>query len=362
MMKRNFVYLLIVTLLAVVAVVLFAPGDKTSGRQSGNTLLLPSIAEQVNEVERVEIVAAGSAVIATLLKTSDGWRFEQMDGYQADWPKLQKLLADLATARVVEAKTDKPEYYARLGVEDISGEDAGGMLVSLSVGGEATGIIIGNRAQGRQGRYARLQNEKASVLVDRDFEVSAVPLEWANSEIVDISSSEVAEVEIIHPTGENLLITRVSADQTDFEFVGLPTGREINSSWSVNSLASVFSMLKMDSVRSENTLDWSAAVKMRLLLFSGVEIMADVLEVDGEHLFRLQASHPAANVIKDQAEDDSHGSPEQQEIDQRAADDVARIVKDINQRTAGWIYVIPKHKYDAMVKKTEDLLKPLEST
>jgi hypothetical protein len=85
------------------------------------------------------------------------------------------------------------------------------------------------------------------------------------------------------------------------------------------------------------------------------------MKMNGEHLFRVQASHPAANVVNDQVED-NRGSPEQQEIDKRAADDVTRIVKDINQKTADWVYVIPKHKYDSMVKKPEDLLKPLEST
>ena len=48
-------------------------------------------------------------------------------------------------------------------------------------------------------------------------------------------------------------------------------------------------------------------------------------------------------------------------VENQAAIDVARMVEEINQKTAGWIYGIPKNKYDAMVKKPEDLLKPLES-
>jgi hypothetical protein len=360
-MKRNFLYLLVLTTLALLALLVFSPDEGTSKKLTVNTLFLSSIADQVNDVNRVEIISAGRQEVATLLKTVDGWQFEQMGGYRADWPKIQKLLAALATAKVIETKTDKPEYYARLGVEDIAGKDAGSVLVKLSVDAQTTGILIGKRAQGRQGQYVRLQNEAASVLVDRELDVSITPLDWAESGIVDINASEVAEVEVIHPTGEDLLVTRVSADQTDFDLVDLPPDREIKSSWAVNSLASVLSMLNMESVLPGDALDWKSAVKIRLLMFSGVEIMADTVEVGDQYLLRIQASYPAANVLKSEAED-SNISIEQQEIDKRAADDVAKTVMDINQKTHGWAFVIAKHKYDAMVKKPEDLLKPLEST
>jgi hypothetical protein len=119
-------------------------------------------------------------------------------------------------------------------------------------------------------------------------------------------------------------------------------------------------MLNMETVKPEGSLDWSEAVKMRLLMFSGVEIMAEMLETGDEYLFRLRAGFPAADVVKSQPEDDKT-SVEQQDIEKRAANDVAKKVEDINQKTAGWVYGITKQKYEAMVKKPEDLLKPLES-
>ena len=359
-MKRNFFYLAALTLLALLAVVVFAPGNRPSGKPSADTLLLPEILGQVNDVSRVEIISAGNLTVATLLRSGNGWQLEQMGGYQADWPKLKALLAALAQARVVEAKTDKPEYYARLGVEDVDSRDAGSVLVKLSIGDQTTGILIGNQVQGRQGQYVRLQNATASALVDREIDVSTERLDWADSGIVDINASEVAEVEIIHPQGERVLVTRISADQTDFDFVGLPQGREIKSSGAVNSLGSVFSMLDMETAQPAGSVDWSAAVKMRLLMFSGVEIMAEMVEAGDEYLLRLNAGHPAAYVVKSPAEENGD-SAEQQDIEKRALDDAAKTVENINQRVDGWVYGIAKYKYDALVKKPEDLLKPLES-
>lgn len=350
-MKKGFAYLLVATILAMVAVVVLVPGEHVGEESAVNALLLPALVNSINDVDRVDIVTAGDTVIATLTKTTTDWQLAQMDGYHADWPKLQDLLAGLAQAKVVEVKTDKPQYYARLGVEDVASQGATGVLVKLSVGDETTGVLIGHQAQGRAGQYVRLQDSAASMLLDRTLDVSTEQLDWADKKIIDINASEVAEVEIIHPEGERVFVTRISADQTDFDLVGLPPGREIQSSWSVNSFASSLSLLDLESVRPVDNVDWQAAARMRLLMFSGLEIMAEMVEVDGNYLMRLNASHPAAQVV-DYGNDD---------IAQQAVEDVASRVAEINQRVNGWAYGIAKYKFEGMVKTQEDVLKPLES-
>ena len=359
-MKRSFSYLVVLTLLAIAAVVVFAPKDRSSMTSLDDALLLPDIATQINDVSRVEIVTAGNQTVATLNRSGDSWTHEQMGGYSADWSKLQALLAGLAQARVIEIKTDKPEYYARLGVEDIASESAGSIQVNLALGDQTSSVLIGQRAQGREGQFVRLQNSLTAALVDRVFEVPTDSLEWADTRIIDINSSEVAQVEIIHPQGERVFVIRISADQTDFDLVGLPQDREIKNSWAVNSLGTVLSLLTLESVHADSGLDWSDAVNMRVLLFSGVEIMVDVLQTGEEYLLRLHASNPHAKVVKTD-EENTDVSIEQQDIDTRAAEDVAKAVSDINRRAEGWVYSISKQKFDAMVKKPEDLLKPVES-
>jgi hypothetical protein len=39
--------------------------------------------------------------------------------------------------------------------------------------------------------------------------------------------------------------------------------------------------------------------------------------------------------------------------------DTQERVESINNKVAGWAYGIAKYKYEAIVKKTEDLLKPV---
>lgn len=362
-MKRSFLYLAVLTLVALAAVVFLVPKDSSSGISAVDTLLLPGIAGRINDVNRVEIVTAGSNTIATLVRDEGQWRVEQMGGYRADWSKLQALLAALAQARVIEPKTDKPEYYDRLGVEEVTAENAGSVLVSFSIGDQTTGVLIGHQAQGRQGQYVRLLGSPGSALVDREFDVPRQMIDWADSRIIDINSSEVAEVEIIHPTSERVLVMRISADQTDFDLAGFLGDREIKSSWAVNSLGSVFTMLNMETVRPASSIDWTDAVKMRLLSFSGMEILADLVQLEDEYLLRLHADHPAASVVQDDSEDSAgtQVSEEQAEIEEQAEADVAAMVDAINQKVDGWAYGISKQKFEDMTKKPEDLLKPLET-
>jgi len=355
-MKRSFIYLAVLTLVALAVVVFLVPKDGSSGKSAGETLLLPAIAGQINDVDRVEIVTAGSNTVATLVKDNTQWGVEQMGGYRADWSKLQGLLAALAQARVIESKTDNPEYYDRLGVEDITAEDAGSVLVRFSIGDQTTAVLVGNQSQGRKGQYVRLQDMPLSALVDREFEVPRQLIEWADSSIIDINSSEVAEIEIIHPSSERVLAMRISADQTDFNLAGPLALREPKSSWAVNSLGSVFTMLNMETVRPASSIDWKGAVKIRVLSFSGLEILADLVQLEDEYLLRLHASHPAS-VVKGNNE----SLDGQLEIEKQAQDDVARMVEEINLKVDGWAYGISKQKFDAMVKKPEDLLKPLET-
>lgn len=351
-MKRNFLYLAVLTVFAVLVMV-FSSDRPSTVEQLAEPMFVPELSAEINNVDRIEIIKAAQEEVASLRKSGDIWLLEQT-GYRADWTKLRKLLVDLAQSKVVETKTDKPEYYARLGVEDVGAPNAASILLRLHYGEHQTAILVGHEAEGRTGRYVRLQDEAASALIDRNIEVPTETLQWLDSEIIDIGASEVAEVEVIHPDGEKVFVTRISADQTDFDLVGLQQGRELKSSWAVNSLGSVFAMLEMEAVQAEQNVDWTGAVRMRLLTFSGVEIIADLVESDGTYQLRLKASHPAAAILSGQSPDSPEG-----DVDKQAMRDTQERVESINSKVAGWAYGIAKYKYEAIVKKTEDLLKPV---
>jgi len=62
-MKRGFAYLLVATILALVAVLVFVPGEHAVENSAADTLLIPGLADRINDVDRVDIDVWHSADI-----------------------------------------------------------------------------------------------------------------------------------------------------------------------------------------------------------------------------------------------------------------------------------------------------------
>jgi hypothetical protein len=323
---------------------------RPAGRQdiAGDFLFLEEVAEQINDVDRL-VFTAGDGTVSTLVRGQAQWTVTELAAYPAHWNKLKILLADLARAEIVEFKTDNPDYFARLGVEDVSDKSAQGTLLEIFRGERLAAIIAGNDAGSLAGQYLRIADQAQSVLIDRSLDVSADPLDWADTEVVNIGSSQVAELEILHPDGNRIRIGKLSADDPDFSLEDLPENRELLSSWSVNSLANVFSMLRMDSVVADTGAMAGEFVEIRLLTFSGLEIRAEAFEQDESGWVRIKAR---AQVQQETNADDEQASRALQEQNQTA--------DEINKRTGGWLYRVPATKFQTMTTRFEQLLKPLD--
>jgi hypothetical protein len=359
MSKKHFSWLLIATI-AVAALVLFIPGKTGKESSLEQTVFLPGAAGRINDIEWLRLTSAGGVTIATLKREGSAWVVEEASAYRADWGRLKSLLADLSQAEVVEAKTANPEFYPRLGVEDVGSPEAGGVMIEFAADSGLPAVIIGNSAQGRDGQYARLRDSAESALIDRRLDISRERSGWLDKTIVDISDAEVVEVEINFPDGENIRALKFSADDENFQLQDIPAGQEIKSEWSINSLARALVALNLDSVATDAGLDWSDAIRFRLLTADGLLLETDLIAVEaaaeagtteeaaeGEYWIRLRAGlYTTALESVVEAEDDSSVTGARAE--------------EINQRVKGWAYRIPKHKFDSMTKRTNDLLQPVE--
>jgi len=333
MSRKHFSLLLAVTLVVAVLVMLI-PGKTSRESDVEKTRLLPGMQEQVNELAWLRVTGAGGQTIVTLARGDGFWQVEQANGYQADWNQLRTLLADLAQTEIVERKTSNPDYYARLGVEDVSQPDAAGVLLEFDSASNLPAVIVGNRAQGRDGNYVRLKDAAESLLIDRSLEVPRDSMGWLDRNIIHIADTEVVEVEIVHADGE-----RVLAD------------------WTVNAMANGLASLTLEKVAPADGFDWSAATRFGLVTADGLRVDADLIAVpmadeagEGatEHWIRLQAG------LYQTAVESAVTPPE-------GSDETVERAEKVNRRVHGWAYQIPKYKFDGMTKRMDDLLKKPDS-
>lgn len=385
MSRKHFSLLLVVTLV-VALLVLLIPGKTGHESALEKSRLLPGLQEQVNDLDWLRVTGPGGEVVATLNRDDEYWRVAEVEGYPADWGRLRTLLVDLAQAEVVEQKTDNPQYYDRLGVQGIDDPDAGGVLLEFDSASGLPGLIIGKRAQGLEGQYARLQDSAASVLVDRVLDVPQDRASWLDRDIVDISDAEVVEVDIRHPDGERVVARKVSADDENFELQGVPEGRTIRSAWTVNSLANALSALTLEEVIPADRLDWSGATQFGVVTADGLRVDVDLISVtpdDGsgadeaagdtaadsgqQDWIRLGAGVYETGLDLALRGDDAAAEADAAETDELPVDvsvddsagaspDASERAGSLSLRLAGWAYRIPKYKADAMNKHMEDLL------
>ncbi|MEJ2383852.1 MAG: DUF4340 domain-containing protein [Xanthomonadales bacterium] len=354
-MSRNHFSWLAVLAVVATAVALFMPRQASHVSSVEPAPLLPGFAEQANTLDWLRVTGAGGEVLATLEREPERWTVMEAAGYAADWTILRPLLAGLAQARVLEAKTSNPEYYDRLGVQDVAAEDAQGVMIEFRAQSGLPAVILGNPARARGGQYARLVGDAGSVLIDRELDLPKRREDWIERNIVDIGEDTVVEVEIRHADGATLRARKASADEEDFTLEDVAEGFEPKSAWTVNSLAGALATLRLDDVAQEDEVDWTDATVYRVVTADGLEIQAEVVAIPpieedeqdvSEHWLRLTAGVYTTGLDTGVAA----------EADDAAARERAQA---INERVQGWAYRVPEYKASSMTKQMSDLVQPV---
>lgn len=383
MSRRHVSFLAIALVVVTAAILLLLPGQTGRDTLDADTAAVPGLEAAVNDLDELRVVGAGDTTIARLERGEAGWRVLELAGYPADLEVLRDVLGGLARARVIEPKTDNPAYYDRLGVQDVSDPEAGGLRLDLAGGERRWSVIVGDEAPARGGHYLRLADAAGSVLADFEGDVPADAAGWADATVVDLMAGEVAEVRITHPDGETVTARKVSADDTDFSLLERPEGRQTKSAWSVNSLGNALSTLDFEGVARAQDMTWDDAIAVRAVRFDGLVVEAQLLRdtPDGDWL-RLEAAvvdsgtddGDATNAVIDgpagaasgeadpAQEAEADPAQEAQADPAQDAEAPARADADaINARAAGWAYRIPGFKADAMDVRVADLLREPEA-
>ncbi len=344
--------------LAALLAVLFIAELVSNPPQAMGEPLFAGMREDINAVTSVTATAAGDNVIATVTRHDDRWVVQERDGYPADTGKLRQLLLGLAEAQLVEAKTANPEYYERLGVEDVSAEDAGGVLIRVVTPSNQYAVIVGDQTRGEY-RYVRREGEAGSWLIDKSPEAPAETPEWLNATIIDIDAAVVRSVKIEHADGQTVNLEKASREARDFSVTNMPAERELSYASVANTVGGVLDNLTLDDVAPATELGPDAVITT-FTTFDGQVIRIAGEEAESKHWVQLTAAYDAAlaeqQAPSQQTETAAADTPQTMVGEgQTAAAQAA--VDALNERTRQWRYQIPQYKYEQLTRRWQDLLK-----
>ena len=406
-MNRRALAALATVAAVLLAVLLLARVEFRSGDDAGG-LHAEGLAGRLDDLQSLRVTAAGNEVVATIERGESAWVVAERGGHPADFESFRENLRALSEARRVERKTAIPEMYPRLGVEDVSGPDAGGFLLELEYGGKhpPDRFIVGNRA-GAGMAYMRTVGEEQSWMVSADFDFPDQTRDWLDRAIIDLRSSEVRRVSLHRGAAGVLEIARDERDDINFTPANIPEGRELSYGSVANSIGSALANVEAnDARRAEEVADFPQAVLARYETFDGMQLELDVREEPpapaqeaeaggGENesrywvLFSARADAPPAPAPADGAPAD--GAPaedapaENAPAEDAAADDApveagpaedasdvgapeadAAVAEaptaeeraaELNAALTGWAYELPRYKSDQWFKTMDDLLK-----
>jgi hypothetical protein len=279
------------TILGLIAIALLGIGLAARNSQgprkpslSGDTALLPNLAENLNEVASITI--AHSKGDYTIALTDDTWGLASKGGYPVRLEEVRRILIALSESEKIEAKTRVAKNYSRLGVEGPGAEESNSTLVTLSDANDApiASLIIGNRRAGAgdPSHYARLTDSEQSYLVSGDLNLSDDPSSWLEKKILELTRERVQAVHTLHPDGQEVFVARPSKDIETYEIHDIPEGSEPKYAAVAAGMGSALQYLSFIDVQpaSSFTLPTELPVETTFWTFDGLQVHVAVYTVE----------------------------------------------------------------------------------
>ena len=254
--------------------------------------LFPGLNGKVNEVAKIIVDSPEGSF--TIEKQSGGdWQMVEKGGYPVLFETIKQAVIGISEMEPQEAKTARPERYARIKVVDPRGEGdslSKGILLRLlgADDGEIAAVIVGKtrsiQTSGRAGwYYVRKAQEPQSWLVAARIEVFDKANSWLDTDTVRIDRKRVRAVSNRQPNGDMVEISRPNPDQIDFKIDNLPDGSKMLHETIANSLGAALGYLSFDDVKPA-TAAWASKGTATWLLASESSGMMSAKSISPEKL------------------------------------------------------------------------------
>lgn len=221
---NKLVAVLSVIAISAVALSVWLIKDQNNDEISPN-LLFADLQTYAHQIENVEI-RNGQGVLFNAHKLSDSWlaTFDaEQDVYPISQDKLANFIATLMTAKLVEAKTKKPENYSRLGLQAIDADDSLATQVVIKGANKTWQLLVGNKVSASEGQYILKPNDQQSWRTDKTIRLPMDKFSWLKQPILPYVSKDITSVSRID--GENWQIVR--AQDNSLQLANMPKNKEL---------------------------------------------------------------------------------------------------------------------------------------
>ena len=336
MQSRSLILLASATVVLVaIAIIVLASGDRGVSRAVPGQPAFPAFAAKLGDVASVSVSRNGATM--TLIRDGDSWLVAEKGNYPANAAKISQIVRAMADLTLVEPKTQMPDLYPRLEVEDPGNGKSALVAVKDKSGGDLAEAIVGKRrydrlGAGNDGVYLRRTNEAQTWLARGTLDPSGDPASWLDRQIIDISEKKIAKVTLTQPDGTKLVISRAAPDAS-FAVEDAPADAKFKSETTTSGPATALETLDLDDVKPAGELPVpdKDVVTASFTTFDGLTLDLRLIERDKTNWIAISAAG---------------SGPAEAEA------------KKIEDKVSHWAYALPAYKANLLKTKLADLIEP----
>jgi len=355
-MHAKTLYILVATTLTLIALAVFVGRERESQITDQTAqVLFPDLAASLESVSQIEVTSGTN--VTTLAREKEGWVVRNKDNYAADPLKLREVLLALTSLRTSEAKTRKPENYAKLGVADSgTGGAAHQILVKNDKGMLLAGLIAGKTQPGHGANsepqlFVRKTGDAQVWLASGKLDLPNDAMAWLDRSVGDIKGTRVKAAKVVPATGAPIAIVREKQGEATLVAKDLPKGVELQNTNSLYSIAGALENLQFDDVMPVGQVDFSKAkvALAKLETYEGVTVTATLMDQAGKVYAKFAATAEETPVAA--------AAPAEKLSDKSApAKPTANPTLEaqaLNARWEKWVFVLPTYKATALMQGLE---------
>jgi len=210
-----------------------------------------------------------------------GWRVASYYDFPADFTKLSQFVGELQNAKIERLVSVNPERLARYEFKDT--------WVTLldSAGKELTSVTLGKNAEGG-GRLVRFGHEPKAYLARFSAYFDTEPRNWADAQLVNLKSDDIAQVEIGLDDAPAVIAKRARKEEP-FVAAKAPAGQRLKAD-KISALLGTLTSLRFTDTTATDDAN-AVAAKQHLRTFK-------LTTFDGKTLTVALGRKPEQKIVK----------------------------------------------------------------
>lgn len=146
----------------------------------------------LSELDKLSIASRDGKVV--LVRYGQQWVLPDHYQYGIDHEKLKSAMQKLQDAKIIELKTQDPKKHARLQLNELDAIDQQGVLVELTQNDKTLAVLLGAKATGNLGQYARLAGKNQSYLIDQRIDLPASHRDWIDKSVFALTIGQISQL------------------------------------------------------------------------------------------------------------------------------------------------------------------------